>query len=372
MSRNLFFGITNRVLMLIAAALTLLSVLSVLVNPAKFWVASLLGLCFVPLVLLDFVLLLWALKRRSKSFVIPLVALIPAALFLGLYVRLPFSGDTDVQENEDKEVVTALPGGKNGLKIMTYNVGRFMLAQEQDALKGRHQCMDSVFRFIVEEQPDIVCLQEFYIDEGESVAKVIPKYLKGYAAEYYLYSTQYGLCGNLTLSRLKSVGKGKLTFDSSANLAIYSDYETDGHRFRIYNCHFESYNISFTGLVRSLTNSQTDVFAQTGVKMKRSITMRPRQVDKVLYDIENCPIESFVCGDFNDNPMSYTYYRMTRGRRDAFVDAGHGFGATYSLLWPMLRIDYLLYPDSYRAVSYDVPRIGLSDHYPAIAEIVYN
>ena len=106
MSRNLFFGITNRVLMLIAAALTLLSVLSVLVNPAKFWVASLLGLCFVPLALLDFVLLLWALKRRSKSFVIPLVALIPAALFLGLYVRLPFSGDTDVQENEDKEAVS--------------------------------------------------------------------------------------------------------------------------------------------------------------------------------------------------------------------------------------------------------------------------
>ena len=92
-------------------------------------------------------------------------------------------------------------------------------------------------------------------------------------------------------------------------------------------------------------------------------------MDQVFSDIEKCTEDTFVCGDFNDNPMSYTYHRMRRGRKDAFVEAGHGFGATYAGLWPLLRIDYILLPDSYMTVSHKIPRIEFSDHYPVIAEI---
>ena len=70
----------------------------------------------------------------------------------------------------------------------------------------------------------------------------------------------------------------------------------------------------------------------TEQKMKSSIVRRPRQVEAVLSDIENSPYEAIVTGDFNDTPMSYTYYRLRRGRRDSFVEAGKGFGATYTLL----------------------------------------
>ena len=139
----------------------------------------------------------------------------------------------------------------------------------------------------------------------------------------------------------------------------------------MYNCHFESYNISFTGVIRSLFRSGTDVFSETGIKMKKSISRRPKQVDKDFSHIEDCPYEAFVCGDFNDNPMAYTYYRMTRGRRDAFVKAGEGFGATYSHLWPLLRIDYVLVPDRFETVGFMVPRLGYSDHYPVVAEIKF-
>jgi endonuclease/exonuclease/phosphatase family metal-dependent hydrolase len=124
-----------------------------------------------------------------------------------------------------------------------------------------------------------------------------------------------------------------------------------------------------TGLVRAVATRDSTVMAQTGTKVKRSITRRPKQVDQVFDDIENCPVDAFVCGDFNDNPMSYTYYRMTRDRKDAFVEAGKGFGATYSLLWPMLRIDYVLFPENGRALSHHIPRVPYSDHYPVITEI---
>ena len=60
---------------------------------------------------------------------------------------------------------------------------------------------------------------------------------------------------------------------------------------------------------------------------------------------------------------------MMRDRKDAFVEAGEGFGATYARLWPLLRIDYVLCPKSCNVLEHDIPRIELSDHYPVITEI---
>ncbi len=354
--RNLFFGITSRVLMLIVAALLALSYLSIVVNPAQIWVLSIFGILFVPLMILNVILLLWALKRKSRSFLIPLLFLVPSFFFIGRYVQFNSDG------------TNGQPVKGETIKVVSWNVGRFAM-HDKEGISGRRQCMDSVFRFIKEQDADIICLQEFRISDPSRVKAYVREKMKGYNAEYYLFKERGGHSGNLTLSRLPVKGKGKIKFEESANLAIYTDYKVGDRSFRVYNCHFESYNISFSGLIRAVAKRDSVVMAQTGTKMKRSITRRPKQVDKVFDDIENCPVEAFVCGDFNDNPMSYTYFRMTRGRNDAFVEAGKGFGATYSLLWPMLRIDYVLYPESCRAVSHEIPRPSYSDHYPVITEI---
>ena len=89
----------------------------------------------------------------------------------------------------------------------------------------------------------------------------------------------------------------------------------------------------------------------------------------VFDDIEKCPVEAFVCGDFNDDPMSYTYSRMKRGRKDSFREAGSGFGATYARMWPLLRIDYIMLPERFEAISHQTPRVEYSDHYPVISTI---
>ena len=175
--------------------------------------------------------------------------------------------------------------------------------------------------------------------------------------------------GNVTLSRIPVKGKGKIKFEESANLAIYTDYEYQGRMFRVYNCHFESYSISLPGLLRGLFKADKAMMTETGIKVKRSITRRPKQVDKVFEDIERCPVEAFVCGDFNDDPMSYTYFRMTRGRKDTFREAGSGFGATFSRLWPLLRIDYVLIPERFDAIGHQTPRVKFSDHYPVVTTV---
>lgn len=355
--QNRFFGITSRVVMLVVAALLALSYLSVVVNPAKVWLVSLSGIFFVPLMTLNLILLLWAVKRLSKSFVIPLLALIPSFFFIGRYVQL----------GTDEEVLPAV-GGET-IKVMTWNVGRFSLRDADAGINDMEQCADSVFDFILSQDADIVCLQEFRVMDKNRTRDYLSRKMKGYTADYYMFPDAGGSFGNVTLSRIPVKDKGKIRFDQSANLAIYTDYAMGGRNFRVYNCHFESYNISATGVLKALIQRDSTVITDTGIKMKRSITRRPRQVEQVFSHIEECPVESFVCGDFNDNPMSYTYYRMRRDREDSFIEAGEGFGATYARLWPMLRIDYILYPSRHRAVSNEIPRVGFSDHYPVISEI---
>ena len=357
MAKNRFFGLTSRVLMLIVAGLLILSYASIVVNPAKVWFISLVGIFFVPLSLLNIFLLLWAIKRLSKSFLIPLLALVPAFFFAERYVQF----------DSDEDRIARMSHTGNTVKILSYNVGRFSF--DGDEFTSRAEQADSVFAFLKEQNPDIICLQEFHTSDYKNVRSLLKKKMGDYKVEYYLFPTGEGAFGNITLSRMPVKKKGVIKFEESANLAIYTDYSCYGRDFRVYNCHFESYNISMSGLLRALTRKDSGVFAETGNKMKKSITRRPKQVDQVFSDIEKCQLDSFVCGDFNDNPMSYTYYRMTRGRKDAFVEAGDGFGATFATMWPLLRIDYVLFPEHFKAVSHEIPRVPWSDHYPVITEI---
>ena len=203
MAKNKIFGLTSRLLMGIVAGLLALSYLSILVNPAKAWVISLFGLLFVPLSIANVILLLWALKRMSKSFIIPLLALVPAFFFVGRYVRV----DTD-EEREGRYGQT-----EQTLKIVSYNVGRFALNSDKHGIHGRKMCSDSVFRFLESQDADIICLQEFHAPDANQVKKYIDQKMNGYKAEYYMFPTKDGAFGNVTLSRLPVKGKGKIKFD---------------------------------------------------------------------------------------------------------------------------------------------------------------
>lgn len=355
MKRNWFFGLSSRVLMLIVAGLLVLSYLTIVVNPAEAWVVTLLGLLFVPLSLLNLILVLWALKRRSKAIFIPLLAFFPAIFFMGRYVQL---GDVEPEPHDGKP-----------LKVISYNVGAFSLYGKKAGVASKQECADSVIAYLLSQDADIICLQEFHVDDINKIRSLLRRKFKGYDAEYFI-NHQYGKgSGNVTLSRFPAVGKGVINFDQSSNLALYTDYKMERRKFRVYNCHFQSYGISFNGMVRAWHSRGEEALAETGRKVKKSILLRPKQVNQVLEHIESSPLEAFVCGDFNDNPMSYTYHRMTRDRKDSFREAGQGFGATFSMLWPMLRIDYILFPERCSGVSYKVERLPYSDHYPIVAEM---
>jgi len=350
--RSLFFGITARALMLAAAGLLVLSYVSVLFNPAKAWIMAIFGLLYVPLVILNVLLLIWALSRRSKAVVIPLLALVPTLFVMGRYYQFKGSDGADAE----------------GVRIVSYNVGRFALPSGKEEI-GREACADSVMNLLRSLDADIICLQEFYMKDAGAVRRYLETNFRGYDIEYFVFPTADGCYGNVSLSRYKAKDKGKLDFEGSANLAIYCDYDIGDTRLRVYNCHFQSYNISPSGIVQAVKGDYRKAFRDTEERMKSSITLRPKQVDQVMENIDNCPVDAIVTGDFNDTPMSYTYHRLKKGRKDSFVEAGKGAGATFSLLRPFLRIDYILSPEQFPVTGHEVLKTPFSDHYPIVANI---
>jgi endonuclease/exonuclease/phosphatase family metal-dependent hydrolase len=355
--KRLFPKITHRALMGIAAGLLIVSYLSAVVDPAKAWFVTIFGQFFLILALINAGLLLWAIFRRSGSVWIPLFALLPTVFFFGLYYQ--FSG---------KDYVEPARRPADEIKIVSYNVGRFDLPRDKDEMIGKDACADSVYAFLRTCDADIICLQEFYLPDDSHIADFLKKTFPDYVPEYFMYVNDSGCYGNVTLSRFPVIDKGKFDFEHSANLAIFSDYDVNGRKFRVYNCHFESYNISLSRVASAMGHDR-ELMKETETKVQKSVTLRPKQVDVVMSDIKNCPLKAFVVGDFNDNPLSYTYYRLSRGRKDSFVEAGTGWGTTYSVLKPLLRIDYILFPPEYEALSHKVLPAYYSDHFPIMATI---
>ena len=345
---GLFSRITFGTASLILSGLLALSYVSILVNPAKAWYFTIFGLLFIPLVVLTFGFFIWAFFRRSRMTALLLVMLLPAVFLVGKYYQY--------KAPEPEREAT--------LKVVSYNVGLFAHGNMGDK---RLVLADSIAAYLRRTDADIICLQEFYLPNTLNMDAWFRDRFPGYKAEYYVLTGEKGHAGNVTLSRRPVLYKGKIDFEKSTNLALHTDIQLDSTVLRFYNCHFESYNISLSGLVKSIGHREDNVMEDTGHKMRRSITQRPKQVEEVIKDIDACPVRSVVLGDFNDNPLSYTVHRLLRGRRDAFVQAGKGFGATFRTFWPLLRIDYILCPRDLQAVSYEVPKVKYSDHYPVIA-----
>ena len=344
--RHWFSRLSFAAAVLITAALLALSYASALVNPARFWLFSLAGLLYVPLALSALFFLVWSIRRRARIGWILALTLLPSLFLAGRYYQ-----------------VRKAPEKAGSVKIVSYNVGLFAHGQQDGQ---RLQTADSIAAWLRTLDADVICLQEFYLPNSLGMDAWLHHAFPGYHPDYYVLTGKNGHAGNVTLSRLPVEGKGKMVFEKSTNMALYTDINLDTAVVRIYNCHLESYNISPEGVIRSI-GGEDAVVETTGRKMRHTIERRPAQVEAVVRSMKESPVHSLVLGDFNDVPMSYTYQRLKAGRKDSFVAAGQRLSATYTKFGPFLRIDYILYPRDLEAVSYAVAKVRYSDHYPVIA-----
>ena len=355
----LLFGITFRAILIVAAAAMFLSYTAVYVNPSKFSLPLFFGLYFIPLLGMNLLLLLIALLRRSPSAWITIVAILPSLLYTELFVKIGNSG-------------TGRPEEGAALTIESYNIGMFSSA---DGKLTRDECRREMALHLKEHNPQIVCLQEFFAESYTQADTIFSQYPHRH---YHLFKARNGkLFGNIILSKLPIGEKGRLSFPNSTNLSIYADIEHEGETLRIYNNHLESYNVSFMALVHKFGSGKEissdelkrDI-VDTHEKMKGTFIKRSEQVGNIISHMNKTQLPTIICGDFNDTPMSYTYHTLSKHRQDTFEEAGSGFGGTFRPIWPLLRIDYILVPQETTCLSHTIQKLKLSDHYPAIAEIV--
>jgi Metal-dependent hydrolase len=303
-------------------------------------------------------LLIITLISKSKSALIPIIALIPSLLYTNSFVQL--WGSDDVEEG-DKIVVES------------YNVGLFSSGSNK---MPREECLTKMKEHFKTVNPDIICLQEFFVTSTKQADTIFKQYPHRF---YHLFKiSTYSYFGNIILSKFPIVNSGEITFPKSTNHCIFADINYKNSVFRVYNNHLESYNLSFTSLAEKFSPSYnltteeigSDLLVAHNKLLDRTIK-RSNQVNTIAKDIKDCKYPTLICGDFNDTPMSYTYNTLTKGKKDSFKEAGKGFGATFSLLYPLLRIDYILYsPELFSCTNLTIEKIKLSDHYPSFATLI--
>lgn len=335
----------------------LLSYLSVYVSPTTSWPLAFFGLFYpIWLLLAALALLFWLLVK-------PRWALVPLVVILAGYTHVThFLGINLLADNQID----------SGVKVLTWNIQNFNLYNWTQ----NDQSRADIFQFLEEQQPDILCLQEFYtrrVGRHENVEALQQRLGLPYSYFHNRVSArdlqEFGLA---TFSRYPIVGKGHITFDNSYNLCVYTDLLIEGDTFRIFNVHLQSIALGKQGeaYVERIIEEQDTDMEQSRVllgKLKTGFLARAPQAQQIAAAIRESSHPVVVCGDFNDTPVSYAYREISSGLSDAFAAKGKGVSPTFAGKIPGLRIDHILYDPALEVLGYRRLRPGLSDHHPVMA-----
>jgi hypothetical protein len=87
-----------------------------------------------------------------------------------------------------------------------------------------------------------------------------------------------------------------------------------------------------------------------------------RELRTMLDSQRDLPKPDVLVGDFNIPRGSASLEVIIPGLRDAFTEAGHGYGATFHREFPLYHLDQMRLGDGVRALRYDLIDPGLGRH----------
>lgn len=337
----------------------ILSYISIYISPEKAWFLTFLGLGFPYIAISNILFAIYWMFRRKKIYLLSLIALISGSGYLNDFVQININSDSKAMSS----------------KILSYNVRVFDLYSWSKEMEAKN----NIFKTIEKEKANIICFQEFFDDKTDEfiIFDTIPKIFK---TNYYhdAYTKNVGKrysFGIVTFSSYPIINKGEIRFKNTNNICIYSDIKIEDDTIRVYNNHLQSVHFikDEYELLDSIQNiDKTKVKQVKGIlsKIKHASIIRAQQVDIISNHIKTSPYPVFVCGDFNDTPVSYTYKRMSDGLKDAFAESGNGIGSTYNGKIPFLRIDYLLHSSEIQSCDFSIIKCDYSDHYPITCKFI--
>ena len=334
-------GLFDRILYwinLVVAFLLVVSFILPYVPPKSFPAISLLSLAVFPLLILNFLFVLYWFFKLKRKIIISLIVLIIAHFHFGSFFQ--FSSESK-NSSSDKS-----------LRILSYNVHLFNAYEENPQPK----IVAETFSDILDSQhPDIICIQEFYAENEVDFSE--------YSYQYIYYRNSERL-GHAILSKYPIVNKGSFDFKNSGNNALYIDVVKNKDTLRVYNLHLQSLGIKSS--ISSLQEGDKERFIK---RTSNAFKMQQEQAEIIKKHQQASKYPVLLCGDFNNTPFSYVYHNLSDNLKDTFIEKGNGLGTTYLFDFFPTRIDYIMSSEDLNVVSFENIKTTFSDHYPVSARI---
>lgn len=357
---------------IIVCSLFLLACCNAFLPPHDWWLIALLGLTFPFLLVIVLLFCLLWIIFRSKWIILPLITLLVG--YTNIRALVGFHYGTKMKSEK--------PAGS--IRIMTWNVTWF--DEQLKAGSTRQSYRNKMLDFIRDQRPDVLCFQEYfephskrypYNNRRDITALGYPYSMVVYDYTGWKTAWQTGIAIFSKYPIIDSIHlkyPGPLNFRAAESL-IGTDINFNGEKIRIFTTHlqsvlFKSNDYRNIELIKSgSSDSMIKASKSVALKLATGYKFRSQQVKIVRQQLDSSPYPEIICGDFNDVPNSYTYFKIKGDRKDSFIEAGKGIGRTFSNVAPTLRIDYIMADPRFDVKQYVRHFVPYSEHYPVIADL---
>ncbi len=364
MAKNVFRRAAKKILLsinVIISLVFLIACLSPYVNPTHWWLIGFAGLIVPHLVLaLIFFIIFWLMAKPVMVWIPLLTLVIGWQQVNAMFAWHPGAGFTERRHD-------------NILRMVNWNVQSFNgLSKSREVKKMvRNEVAESILKL----KPDLICLQEF---NTALLEDNISLFSKRYPYHYFSkdYERAHGVyqSGCIIFSKFPIIDSGRIPYPVAESL-IYADILKGGDTIRVYTTHLQSFKFKkedYSDIEKIREQADEDLAASKSIfkKMKLAFSRRGIQANMVREETDKSPYPSVICGDFNDVPNSYAYFKIRGERQDAFLEKGFAIGRTFIALAPTLRIDYILPDRRFMVKQFEMIDEGLSDHIMLVSDVV--
>ena len=321
-------------------------------NPVEHPILACSSLLFPAFLIINLLFLVFWLFFHWRGAWIPFVGYLVCYMPIRTYI--PFN------------ISTEPPAGS--IKVVSYNVANYGYG----SLELPDGEPSDVISWLINSDADIICIQEGGLSASDSrLGEVLKKKYPHSQADNKNSST------TLTLfSRFPILKSEFIDYESKGNASMAYEIDYHGREVVVINNHLETNGLSmevkknFKQMVTGdLSAEETKGESRQLFGLLRSaVQKRAPQAEAVALYIAQRRDEGksiIVCGDFNDNPLSYTHRTIARDLTDCYVASGNGPGWSYARGGMRVRIDNILCSDEWEPYGAIVDtKVNVSDHYP--------
>jgi len=330
-------SIINKIIYFINSILAfflLASYLLPFISPEQFPILAVLSL-FVPfLIFVNIIFAIYWLLSIKKHL------LLSSIILLIGWLTLP-----PIYKFFDKKTIS-----ENSISIMSYNVRLFNLWE----WKKDKKIPEKINKFIQEKSPDILLFQDYHTLVNQDFK---------YKYHYIKTKAKKNKIGLAIFSKFPIINSGSLDLKNTSNNIIFVDVLRGNDTIRVYNIHLQSLKLKTDKENFGQENSEKLV-----TTLEDGFIKQVSQTIVFLDHEKNWKRKKIIAGDFNNTSFSWVYTQISKGKKDAFIEAGKGFGKTYDYQFPM-RIDYILTDKVAEIQKFSSFNQKNSDHFPILASI---